>query len=256
MMNVKRMFQLDGRIALITGASRGIGEAIAKTLAAHGAEVIIASRKIGDLERVAVQITDAGGRATAMACHIGEMSQIEALFGQIQTRFAKLDILVNNAATNPFFGDVLSADERAWDKTCDVNLKGYFFMSQHAARIMKAQGGGAIVNVASINGIKPAPYQGIYSITKAGLIAMTKSFAKELAGFHIRVNALLPGITDTKFSAVMVKNEAFMKVVLPMIPMGRVGQPEEMAGAVLYLVSDAAAYTTGACIIADGGMLA
>lgn len=256
MMNVKRMFQLDGRIALITGASRGIGEAIAKTLAAHGAEVIIASRKIGDLERVAAQITDAGGRATAMACHIGEMSQIEALFGQIQTRFAKLDILVNNAATNPFFGDVLSADERAWDKTCDVNLKGYFFMSQHAARMMKAQGGGAIVNVASINGIKPAPYQGIYSITKAGLIAMTKSFAKELAGFHIRVNALLPGITDTKFSAVMVKNEAFMKVVLPMIPMGRVGQPEEMAGAVLYLVSDAAAYTTGACIIADGGMLA
>jgi NAD(P)-dependent dehydrogenase (short-subunit alcohol dehydrogenase family) len=250
------MFQLDGRIALITGASRGIGEAIAKTLAAHGAEVILASRKDGDLERVAAQISDAGGRATAMACHIGEMSQIEALFGQIQTRFAKLDILVNNAATNPFFGDVLSADERAWDKTCDVNLKGYFFMSQYAARMMKAQGGGAIVNVASVNGIKPAPFQGIYSITKAGVIAMTKSFAKELAGFHIRVNALLPGITDTKFSAVMVQNEAFMKVVLPMIPMGRVGQPEEMAGAVLYLVSDAAAYTTGACIIADGGMLA
>ncbi len=256
MTEVQRMFQLDGRIALITGASRGIGEAIAKTLAAHGAEVILASRKDGDLERVAAQISDAGGRATAMACHIGEMSQIEALFGQIQTRFAKLDILVNNAATNPFFGDVLSADERAWDKTCDVNLKGYFFMSQYAARMMKAQGGGAIVNVASVNGIKPAPFQGIYSITKAGVIAMTKSFAKELAGFHIRVNALLPGITDTKFSAVMVQNEAFMKVVLPMIPMGRVGQPEEMAGAVLYLVSDAAAYTTGACIIADGGMLA
>ena len=252
----RTMFQLDGKIALITGASRGIGEAIAKTLAAHGAEVILTSRKIEDLKRVAEAIIAAGGKATALACNIGEMAQINDLFTQIRARFPKLDILVNNAATNPFFGDVLSADERAWDKTCDVNLKGYFFMSQYAARMMKEQGGGAIVNVASINGIKPAPFQGIYSITKAGLIAMTKSFAKELAGFHIRVNALLPGITDTKFSSVMVQNAEFMKVVLPMIPMGRVGQPEEMAGAVLYLVSDAAAYTTGASIIADGGMLA
>lgn len=252
----QRLFQLDGKIALITGASRGIGEAVAKTLAAHGAEVILASRRLGDLERVAEAITAAGGRATAIPCHIGEMAQIEELFAQICARFAKLDILVNNAATNPFFGEVLGADERAWDKTCNVNLKGYFFMSQYAARMMKEQGGGAIVNVASVNGIKPAPFQGIYSITKAGVIAMTKSFAKELAGFNIRVNALLPGITDTKFSAVMVQNAEFMQAVLPMIPMGRVGQPAEMAGAVLYLVSDAAAYTTGACIIADGGMLA
>jgi NAD(P)-dependent dehydrogenase (short-subunit alcohol dehydrogenase family) len=250
------MFQLEGKIALVTGASRGIGEAVAKTLAGHGAEVILTSRKLGDLERVAAAIHEAGGRATALACHIGEMTQIGDLFAQVRARFAKLDILVNNAATNPFFGEVLNADEWAWDKTCNVNLKGYFFMSQYAARVMKEQGGGAIVNVASINGIKPAPFQGIYSITKAGVIAMTKSFAKELAGFNIRVNALLPGITDTKFSAVMVQNAEFMQAVLPMIPMGRVGQPGDMAGAVLYLVSDAAAYTTGACIIADGGMLA
>lgn len=256
MTEVQRMFQLDGKIALITGASRGIGEAVAKTLAAHGAEVILTSRRLDDLERVAAAIAATGGRATAIACHIGEMTQIEDLFAQVRARFAKLDILVNNAATNPFFGEVLNADERAWDKTCSVNLKGYFFMSQYAARMMKEQGGGAIVNVASVNGIKPAPFQGIYSITKAGVIAMTKSFAKELAGFNIRVNALLPGITDTKFSAVMVQNAEFMQAVLPMIPMGRVGQPAEMAGAVLYLVSDAAAYTTGACIIADGGMLA
>ncbi|HOG06930.1 MAG: SDR family oxidoreductase [Syntrophales bacterium] len=252
----QRMFQLEGKIALVTGASRGIGEAVAKTLAGHGAEVILTSRKLGDLERVAAAIHEAGGRATALACHIGEMTQIGDLFAQVRARFAKLDILVNNAATNPFFGEVLNADEWAWDKTCNVNLKGYFFMSQYAARVMKEQGGGAIVNVASINGIKPAPFQGIYSITKAGVIAMTKSFAKELAGFNIRVNALLPGITDTKFSAVMVQNAEFMQAVLPMIPMGRVGQPGDMAGAVLYLVSDAAAYTTGACIIADGGMLA
>ena len=241
----QRMFQLEGKIALVTGASRGIGEAVAKTLAGHGAEVILTSRKLGDLERVAAAIHEAGGRATALACHIGEMTQIGDLFAQVRARFAKLDILVNNAATNPFFGEVLNADEWAWDKTCNVNLKGYFFMSQYAARVMKEQGGGAIVNVASINGIKPAPFQGIYSITKAGVIAMTKSFAKELAGFNIRVNALLPGITDTKFSAVMVQNAEFMQAVLPMIPMGRVGQPGDMAGAVLYLVSGAAAYTTG-----------
>ncbi|HQN26901.1 MAG TPA: SDR family NAD(P)-dependent oxidoreductase, partial [Syntrophales bacterium] len=216
----QRMFQLEGKIALVTGASRGIGEAVAKTLAGHGAEVILTSRKLGDLERVAAAIHEAGGRATALACHIGEMTQIGDLFAQVRARFAKLDILVNNAATNPFFGEVLNADEWAWDKTCNVNLKGYFFMSQYAARVMKEQGGGAIVNVASINGIKPAPFQGIYSITKAGVIAMTKSFAKELAGFNIRVNALLPGITDTKFSAVMVQNAEFMQAVLPMIPMG------------------------------------
>ena len=181
------------------------------------------------------------------------MTQIGDLFAQVRARFAKLDILVNNAATNPFFGEVLTADERAWDKTCSVNLKGYFFLSQYAARMMKEQGGGAIVNVASVNGIKPAPFQGIYSITKAGVIAMTKSFAKELAGFNIRVNALLPGITDTKFSAVMVQNAEFMQAVLPMIPMGRISDPSEIAQLVLFLASDAASFITGQAIVIDGG---
>ena len=191
-----------------------------------------------------------------MACHLGEMEQIRALFDRIQKDYGKLDILVNNAGTNPFFGDVLSADEKAWDKTVDVNLKGYFFMSQSAAKIMKEQGGGAIVNVASVNAVRPAPFQGIYSITKAGIASMTRSFAKELAPFKIRVNAILPGLTDTKFSSLMIQSPEIMKIILPMIPMHRAAQPEEMAGLVLYLVSDAAPYTTGACIPVDGGMLA
>ena len=191
-----------------------------------------------------------------MACHLGEMEQIRALFDRIQKDYGKLDILVNNAGTNPFFGDVLSADEKAWDKTVDVNLKGYFFMSQSAAKIMKEQGGGAIVNVASVNAVRPAPFQGIYSITKAGIASMTQSFAKELAPFKIRVNAILPGLTDTKFSSLMIQSPEIMKIILPMIPMHRAAQPEEMAGLVLYLVSDAASYTTGACIPVDGGMLA
>ena len=249
-------FDLKGKKALVTGASRGIGESIAKTLAAYGAELILASRKIDDLRKVEEDIKRSGGSADSIACHTGEMEQIRALFEDIKKRHGRLDILVNNAATNPYFGDVLGADEKVWDKTFAVNLKGMFFASQHAARMMKDSGGGAIVNVASVNGIKPAPFQGIYSMTKAGVIALTKSFAKELAPFNIRVNALLPGLTDTKFSAALTSNKDILNLVLPSIPMGRVARPEEMAGAVLYLISDMASYTTGATIVVDGGMLA
>jgi NAD(P)-dependent dehydrogenase (short-subunit alcohol dehydrogenase family) len=250
------LFSLEGRTALITGASRGIGEAIARTLAAHGASVILASRKLEGLKRVEEAIIQAGGKAESLVCHTGEMDQICRLFAQIESRPGRLDILVNNAGTNPHFGDVLSVDEKAWDKTCDVNLKGYFFMSQHAARLMKKSGGGAIVNVASVNAVRPAPFQGIYSITKAGIIAMTQSFAKELAPCRIRVNAILPGYTDTKLTSALSENPELRKLILSMIPMGRIAQPAEMAGAVLYLVSDAASYTTGTCLTVDGGMLA
>jgi NAD(P)-dependent dehydrogenase (short-subunit alcohol dehydrogenase family) len=250
------LFLLENKTALVTGASRGIGEAVARTLAAYGAEVILASRKIGDLKRVEDDINKAGGRAVSIACHTGEIDQIDHLFNEIRSKYKRLDILVNNAATNPFFGDVLSADERAWDKTFSVNMKGVFFVAQQAAKIMKEQGGGAIVNVASVNAIRPAPFQGIYSITKAGVVALTQSFAKELAPLNIRVNALLPGLTDTKFSSVIIGSPDIMNIILPTIPLGRVAKPEEMAGAVLYMVSDAASYMTGACIVVDGGMLA
>jgi NAD(P)-dependent dehydrogenase (short-subunit alcohol dehydrogenase family) len=252
----KDLFRLDGKIALITGSSRGIGESIARTLAAQGAYVILSGRKVEPLNAVENSITQAGGKALSIPCHMGELAQIKKMFDEIKEKCGRLDILVNNAASNPYFGEMINAEEWAWDKTCDVNLKGYFFASQFAARIMKDQGGGVIVNVASINGLRPAPFQGIYSITKAGVISMTKGFAKELAPWKIRVNALLPGLTETKFSAAIVQSPELMQFVLPGIPMGRIGQPEEMAGAVLYLVSDAAAYTTGACINVDGGMLA
>jgi len=158
---------------------------------------------------------------------------------------------------NFYFGGVIDATEDVWDKTMDVNLKGSFFMCQYGARLMIKNGGGSIINIASINGIRPAPMQGVYSITKAGLIAMTKSFAKELAPSKVRVNALLPGLTDTKFSSVMVKNDEMMeKYLLPQIPLYRAAQPDEMCGAVLYLASDAASFTTGATIVVDGGALA
>jgi NAD(P)-dependent dehydrogenase (short-subunit alcohol dehydrogenase family) len=249
-------FSLENKIALITGASRGIGEAIAVKLSEYGARCILVSRKAPGLQKVKVKIEEKGGQAEVLACHTGNLTQINDLFLKIDNSYGRLDILVNNAATSPYFGEMVNADEKAWDKTNEVNLKGPFFMIQHAARLMEKSGGGAIVNVASINGIRPVPFQGIYSITKAGLISMTKAFAKELAVKNIRVNALLPGLTETHFSEALIQNEQIYAFAIQQIPMGRHAQPDEMAGAVLYLVSDAASFTTGTCLICDGGMLA
>ena len=254
-MNMDKPFDLSGKIALVTGASRGIGESIARLLAKQNAHVIISSRKQEDCEKVAASIRDDGGDATAIVCHIGDMEQISQLFTTIEERFGKLDILVNNAATNPYFGHILDTDLNAYQKTVDVNIRGYFFMSASAGKIMRQHSGGAIFNVASVNGVIPGAFQGIYSVTKAAVISMTKAFAKECAAHNIRVNALLPGATDTKFASALVKNDAVLKQLMPHVPLQRVAEPSEMAGAVLYLVSDAASYTTGSCITVDGGYL-
>ena len=248
-------FSLEGKIALITGASRGIGEAIALTFAEQGAHCILTSRKADALQGVVDKIESAGGKALACAANMGDLEQISSLFNFVKEKFGKLDILVNNAATNPYFGEMTGAEEWAWDKTMAVNLKGPFFATQEASRLMAVSGGGAIVNVASVNGVRPAPTQGIYSITKAGLIAMTKAHAKELAGQNIRVNALLPGLTKTDFSKALFDIQEIHQHVIQQIPMQRHAEPHEMAGAVLYLVSDAASYTTGICITVDGGGL-
>ena len=254
-MQKTQLFDLDGKVALVTGASRGIGEAIARLLAQQGAHVIVSSRKIEGCQEVADAIVAAGGKASAMACHIGEMEQITATIEAIRSQFGKLDILVNNAATNPYFGNVLDTDLTAFQKTVDVNIRGYFFMSVEAGKLMRENGGGAILNVASVNGLVPGLMQGIYSITKAAVINMTKVFAKECAQFSIRSNALLPGLTDTKFASALVKNDSILKPALQRIPMARPADPTEMAGTVLYLGSDASSYTTGAAINVDGGML-
>ena len=254
-MSVENLFSLKDKVVLVTGASRGIGESIAKLLASAGAHVIVSSRKIDGCQVVADEIIKAGGSAEAIACHIGEMDQIENCFKQIEEKHGKLDILVNNAAANPYFGHILDTDLSAFQKTTDVNIRGYFFMSVTAGKIMKKNGGGNIINVASVNGIIPGDFQGIYSITKSSVIAMTKAFAKECAPQGIRVNALLPGLTDTKFASALTTNDAIMKQALMHIPMKRAAMPEEMAGTVLYLASEASSYTTGACINVDGGYL-
>lgn len=249
------LFDLSSKVALVTGASRGIGESIAKTLASYGAHVIVSSRKIEGCEAVAESIRSEGGSAEAIACHIGEMDQISAIFGKIEEKHGRLDILVNNAATNPHFGPIEDTDIGAFQKTVDVNIRGYFFMSAAGVKLMKKGSGGAIVNVASINGVVPGHFQGIYSITKAAVISMTQAYAKELGQQGIRVNALLPGLTDTKFASALTTNETIKKQAMAHIPMHRIAAPDEMAGAVLYLVSDASSYTTGTCINVDGGYL-
>ena len=248
------LFDLTGKIALVTGASRGIGESIAILLAEQGAHVIVSSRKIDGCQTVADAIINAGGSAEAFACHVGSMDDIENIFKHIQTKYGKLDILVNNAAANPYFGDILDTDLAAYTKTVDVNIRGYFFMSVQAGRLMRENGGGTIVNTASVNALQPGSLQGIYSITKAAVVNMTKAFAKECAVHSIRVNALLPGFTKTKFAGALFNNEDIYREAINQVPMQRHAEPNEMAGTVLYLVSDASSYTNGECIVVDGGL--
>ena len=247
-------FSLENKVALITGASRGIGEAIAVALAEHGATCVLVSRRSEGLEDVKQKIEALGGNAEAVPCHMGEPDQIDALCARIRQTYGHLDILVNNAAVNPYFGPMTGASESIWDKTFSVNLKGPFFLIQKTVPLME-KAGGSIVNIASVGGVSPAVFQGIYGITKAGVIAMTKAYAKELATKKIRVNAVLPGLTETKFAAVLIKTREIYESVLERIPMRRHAQPSEMAGAVLYLASEASSYTTGTTIVCDGGLI-
>jgi len=248
------MFDLTGKVAVVSGASRGIGQAIAEGLAAHGAHVVVSSRRRESCEAVAEKIRAGGGKATAVECHVGNMADIDALFDAVDKLLGRLDILVNCGATSPYFGPVGDTDLAAFEKTVEVNLRGPFFMSAKAVARMKKSGGGSIINVASINALSPGMHQGIYSITKAALVNMTKSFAKEYGCDNIRVNALLPGLTETKLASALTQNEMLLKPFLEKVPLGRVAQPQEMVGAVVYLASDAAAYTTGAALVVDGGV--
>ncbi|WP_420426565.1 SDR family oxidoreductase [Algiphilus sp.] len=252
---MRDLFDLSGRVALVTGSSRGIGEATARLLATYGAHVIVSSRKQEACDQVAASIRDAGGKATAIAAHQGDSEALETLVAQVEAQAGPIGILVNNAATNPYFGHIADTDMGMLDKTLQVNIRGYFDLSARCAKRMRETGGGAIVNIASINGVKPAEAQGIYSITKAAVINMTQAFGKECASWGVRVNAVLPGLTQTRFASTLIDNKDQLDGFLSHIPMKRVGQPEEIAPAVLYLASDAASYVTGTTLAVDGGFL-
>jgi NAD(P)-dependent dehydrogenase (short-subunit alcohol dehydrogenase family) len=246
-------FDLSDRVALVTGASRGIGSAIAEALAEHGAQVVLSSRKQADLDveagRINSQYPD---RATAIAAHAGRPEELERLVGQVMERFARIDILVNNAGTNPYFGPVLGAELTAWDKTFEVNLRGYFVLTKLVYEASMEVRGGAIVNVASIGGLRPGIGLGVYNITKAGVIMLTRQLARELGG-KVRVNAVAPGLVKTRFAEALWGNQAILDRVLLQNPMGRIGVPDEVAAGVLFLVSDAASYVNGEVLVIDGG---
>lgn len=256
MVHVADPFDLSGKTALVNGASRGIGAAIAHLLAAHGAHVVCASRKVESCQAVVDAIVAAGGSAQAQAMHAGEPAAIETLFARLDAQGRAPDILVNNAAANPYYGPMLDQDLASFDKTVAVNLRGYFWASVQAARRMRERGGGAIVHIASVNARRPASGQGVYSMTKAGIVNLTQGMAREWAAHGIRVNAVLPGLTDTKFAGAITSDAKLMATMTRLIPLARAAQPGEIAPAVLFLCSPAAGYVTGACLTVDGGYLA
>jgi len=245
-------FSLKGKVALVTGGSRGIGKAIAVGLAKAGADVALASRKLPDLEEVAKEIKGLGRKSLAVAAHIGRLEEINNLVGRVKDEFGRIDILVNNAATNPTMDQAIDIGERAWDSIMNLNLKGLFFLSQAVAMLMKEQGGGKIINVASIEGITPGILP-VYAISKAGVIMATKVMAQQWAKYGIRVNAIAPGLTRTRFSEALWSNPDILSVAMMMTPMARVAEPEEMVGAAIFLGSDASGYVTGQVLAVDGG---
>jgi NAD(P)-dependent dehydrogenase (short-subunit alcohol dehydrogenase family) len=253
MMNLSQ-FSLEGKVAVVTGGSRGIGRAAALAMADAGAHVVVSSRKIADLEGVAAEISVKGVKGRAIAAHVGKMDDSKALIDQVMKEFGRLDILVNNAGTNPYFGTMMEQDEKTYDITMNVNVKSIFFLSQMAAKMMKAQGGGSIINTSSIGGIR-AGELGVYCATKAAVIMLTQVMAKEWGQYNIRVNAIAPGIIKTRLSEALWKNPEVNARAVAQIPMMRLGEPEELAGIVVFLASKAGSYVTGETIVIDGGMV-
>ncbi len=254
-MDYDNLLDFSNKRVLVSGASRGIGEEIARAFAANGAHVLVCSRKLAACEQVAQSIRDDGGEATARACHQGSLEDIEVLFDWVQRDPGGLDVLVNCGATSPYYGPIAQTPESAFDKTFDVNLKGPFYMSARAVELMQAQKHGAIVNIASINGLSPGRDRGVYSMTKAAMMNMTGAFAREYGVDGIRVNAIAPGLIQTRLSSALTEDEQALQGYIKRFAIPRIGQPSDIVGAALYFASDAAAFTTGVTLTVDGGLM-
>ena len=247
--------RLENKIAVITGGSRGIGLAIAEGFLREGASVVIASRKQEALDEAAAELRQkTNGTVVPVAAHTGDPDAVQALIARTVEAFGRVDILVNNAATNPHFGPLIDADAGQWQKTFEVNVMGYFWMSKFAAESMQKTGGGKIINMASIVAFEPGFMMGVYSVTKAAIVMMTKSFAQELAPDNIQVNAIAPGFIKTRFSQALWDNEAINQRIIEHTPAGRLGEPEEIVGAAVFLASDESSFMTGHTMIIDGGV--
>jgi dehydrogenase/reductase SDR family member 4 len=258
----KDLFQLTGKVAIITGASKGIGEAMALMLAAQGAKVVVNSRKQDAVDEVANAINNAsnaenteGPQAIGVAGQVGNHEDCQHIFDAAMQAFGRVDILINNAATNPVFGPVENTDDKAFNKIMEVNVKAPFELAKLCLPVMQANGGGSIINISSIGGVSPEQGLGIYSVSKAALISLTKVMALEWGKYNIRANVICPGLIETKFSEALWNNEKILKYFLSQLPLGRVGQPDEIAGLALFLASDASGYCTGGVFVADGGYL-
>ncbi len=251
-MGIRELFELKGKVAVVTGASKGIGKAIAEGLAEFGAKVVVSSRSQEAVDEVANHIKTKGFEATGISCHVGREDQRKALIENTIATYGGIDILVNNAATNPIYAPVNKIDNEAFDKVMEVNVKAGFDLAKLCFPYMKEKGG-SIINIASIEGMKPTNGLGVYSMSKSALIMITKSQASEWGKYGIRSNAICPGLIKTKFSEALWKNEVLMHQINNHLPLRRAAEPIEMAGLAVYLASDAASFTTGAIINSDGG---
>lgn len=251
--SVKQKFNLKNKVAIVTGASKGIGESIARGLAEYGAKVVISSRNQEAVDQVANNLKKEGYDALGIACHVGDEDQLKKLVEETMNAYGGVDILVNNAATNPFYGPLDTMENALFDKIMDINAKAPFHLANLCYPIMKKSGGGSIINIASVEGMKPSVGLGLYSVSKAALIMLTKSQAVEWGKFGIRSNAICPGLIKTKFSSALWQNEKILDQATRHLPAGRMAVPDEMAGLACFLASDASSYCTGSVFTADGG---
>lgn len=252
MSNIQSRFDLSGKVAIVTGASKGIGEAIAVALAEAGARVVVSSRKQDAVDEVAAQMRAAGLTATGIAANAGDAGDLAGLVEQTVAAYGGIDIIVSNAAANPVFGPVEDTPDWAFDKIMGTNVKGPFDLARLALPYLK-QGGGSVINISSIGGLSPEPQLGIYSVSKAALVSLTKVMAKEWGAYGVRANVICPGLIKTKFSEALWQNEHILGHMESQLPLGRIGTVDEIAGLALFLASGAAAYCTGAVFTADGG---
>ncbi|NKI32779.1 glucose 1-dehydrogenase [Croceivirga thetidis] len=255
MSEIKSKFDLSGKVAIVTGSSKGIGLSIAQGLAENGAKVVISSRKQEAVDAVASEFKAKGLEAIGIACHIGDAEQRQNLVDKTLEAYGRIDILVNNAAINPFYGPLEATGEEVFDKIMDVNVKAPWLLSNLVQPNMKENGGGSIINISSVEGVHPGFRLGLYSMSKAALIMLTKNQAKEWGKLGIRANVVCPGLIKTKFSQALWSDEKTLGMYTGTIPLKRMAEPEEMAGLVMLLASDAGSYMTGGVYSADGGYL-
>lgn len=247
-------FSLEDKVALVTGASRGIGRAIALRFAQTGAQVVVCSRKLESVQSVAAEIESGGGKALAVQAHVGRADDVTALLARVLEAFNRVDVVVNNAATNPHFGPLLTAEDGQWMKILDTNVMGAVRVCRAVAPHMEQQGGGKIINLASIAGLRPSPGMGVYGVSKAAIIMLTQTLAMELGRANIQVNAIAPGVIKTHFSEVLWQTPQIAEPILSRTPLGKFGEPDDVAGLALFLASPASDFVTGSVFVVDGGL--